>query len=152
VLLGHVDVDSGQILVCDPCYLGHSWKRGEKFKDYRPCLVTWKGKVTKIDMGKMIEEGINYATPLPQFGNLTMNQLAAKKLAVAVPIPPTGEFSYDGCCKATQSPNLGGPLNHTTGHAGAGVVVQSGYGDGTYPVYAFYNEEGRIVRVEVCFD
>jgi len=29
--------------------------------------------------------------------------------------------------------------------------VSSGYGDGVYPVYATYNHEGRIVKLEVVF-
>ena len=40
-------------------------------------------------------------------------------------------------------------LNYDVGHAGLGVVFQSGYGDGTYPVFATFNEEGRIMKVEV---
>jgi hypothetical protein len=37
------------------------------------------------------------------------------------------------------------------GHAGLGMVVSTGYGDGTYPVYAEFNEEGRIAKVWVEF-
>jgi hypothetical protein len=42
-------------------------------------------------------------------------------------------------------------FNHDRGHAGLGVVVQTGYGDGIYPVYAKFNELGRIARVWVDF-
>jgi hypothetical protein len=38
------------------------------------------------------------------------------------------------------------------GHAGAGVAVSSGYGDGVYPVFAHYNKDGRVARVEIIFD
>ncbi len=37
-------------------------------------------------------------------------------------------------------------------HEGKGVVVGTGYGDGTYPVTATFNREGRVVRVSVDFD
>jgi hypothetical protein len=37
------------------------------------------------------------------------------------------------------------------GHAGLGVVVSTGYGDGVCPVYAQLNDEGRIARVRVEF-
>ena len=37
------------------------------------------------------------------------------------------------------------------GHAGLGIVVSTGYGDGVYPVYAEFNDEGRIARVWVEF-
>ena len=37
------------------------------------------------------------------------------------------------------------------GHAGLGVVVTTGYGDGVYPVYAEFNDDGRIANVCVEF-
>jgi hypothetical protein len=51
----------------------------------------------------------------------------------------------------------GGGLDHrqfnfNMGHAGLGVCVSTGYGDGTYPVFATFNEDGRVVKVEVEFD
>jgi hypothetical protein len=42
-------------------------------------------------------------------------------------------------------------FHYDLGHAGLGVVVSTGYGDGVYPVYAEFNEEGRIARVWVEF-
>jgi hypothetical protein len=33
-----------------------------------------------------------------------------------------------------------------------GVVVPSGYGDGTYKVYVKKNHEGRVIRLLVVFD
>jgi hypothetical protein len=37
------------------------------------------------------------------------------------------------------------------GHPGLGVVVSTGYGDGVYPVYAEFNEEGLVAKVCVEF-
>jgi hypothetical protein len=59
---------------------------------------------------------------------------------------PTGEFSYDGACRATLTKEGVGQLNFKRGHAGAGVAFST-KGDGTYPVFAEYDKEGRIVRV-----
>jgi hypothetical protein len=42
-------------------------------------------------------------------------------------------------------------FNYDLGHVGLGMVVSTGYGDGTYPVYAEFNDEGRIARVWVEF-
>jgi hypothetical protein len=42
-------------------------------------------------------------------------------------------------------------LNYDLGHAGLGVVVSTGYGDGMYPVYAEFTDEGRIAKVWVEF-
>ena len=56
------------------------------------------------------------------------------------------DYSYSGACAATLGENSAGEL----GLASA-VAVSSGYGDGVYPVYAHYNHEGRIERLEVVF-
>ena len=37
------------------------------------------------------------------------------------------------------------------GHAGLGVCVSTGYGDGTYPVEVKRNDEGRIAAVRIVF-
>ena len=42
-------------------------------------------------------------------------------------------------------------FNYDLGHAGLGIVVSTGYGDGVYPVYAEFNDEGRIAKVCVEF-
>ncbi|MGH7172938.1 MAG: DUF4241 domain-containing protein [Gemmataceae bacterium] len=42
-------------------------------------------------------------------------------------------------------------FHYDLGHPGLGVVVSTGYGDGTYPVFAEFNEEGRIAKVLVEF-
>lgn len=42
-------------------------------------------------------------------------------------------------------------FNYDMGHAGLGVVVSTGYGDGCYPVYAEFNDEGRGKKVWVEF-
>lgn len=56
------------------------------------------------------------------------------------------DYSYSGACAATLSENSAGQLG-----IGDAVAVSSGYGDGVYPVYAHYNHEGRIERLEVVF-
>ena len=32
------------------------------------------------------------------------------------------------------------------------MTLQTGYGDGVYPVTAHYNKDGRIAKVEIVFD
>lgn len=103
VKIGEVGVDSGQLMVCDPCYINSEWKK----TDYTT-------KTTDEDLKKL-----------------------------------KGEFSYAGACEATLGKEKAGQLNFKMGHAGAGVALSSGYGDGCYPVYATYNEDGRIVRITV---
>lgn len=38
------------------------------------------------------------------------------------------------------------------GSEGLGIAVSTGYGDGSYPVYAYLNKEGRVARVMIDFD
>ena len=42
-------------------------------------------------------------------------------------------------------------FDYDLGHPGLGVVVSTGYGDGTYPVFAEFNNEGRVASVTVEF-
>lgn len=42
-------------------------------------------------------------------------------------------------------------FDYDLGHPGLGVCVSTGYGDGVYPVYAEYGDEGRIAKVWVEF-
>jgi hypothetical protein len=42
-------------------------------------------------------------------------------------------------------------FDYDLGHPGLGVVVSTGYGDGTYPVFAEFNEDGRIAKFWVEF-
>ena len=42
-------------------------------------------------------------------------------------------------------------FGYDLGHSGLGIVVSTGYGDGVYPVYAEFNDDGRIASVCVEF-
>jgi hypothetical protein len=93
--IGGVGVDSGQIMVGDPCYLS-DWKDND-FSD----------------------------------------QAVANRAQT---------YDYAGACAQTLSPRRAGMLDQ-----GRAVVSSTGYGDGFYPVYATYNEDGIIVKLEVVF-
>lgn len=59
VSLGTVGVDSGQLMVCDPCYIGDSWekepfdrnKKSKKFSYLGACTATNHGKGGQIGGG-----------------------------------------------------------------------------------------------------
>jgi hypothetical protein len=48
------------------------------------------------------------------------------------------------------------PVNHSVPHAhgrnGQGIIASTCWGDGTYPVYAELNSEGRFGRIIIDFD
>jgi len=100
VKIGEVCVDSGQLMIIDPCYL-HDWKDGEFFLD-------------KNNEGIPTEE-----------------------------LPPEKFNHYHEACLATCSKEMCGEVLN-----GLGVVFGSGWGDGTYNVYA-WRECGRIMAVLV---
>lgn len=57
-----------------------------------------------------------------------------------------GDYSYLGACATTISQNVG-ELG-----SGSAVVFNTGYGDGYYPVYVQYNEDGRVSKVVIDFE
>jgi len=89
VKIGECGVDSGQLLIIDPCYLS-SWKDGE-----------YAGEDKKSDN------------------------------------------SYARACGITVSGNSAGEVKE------GGVVFASGYGDGCYPVMAYYNADSRITQIKI---
>lgn len=56
-----------------------------------------------------------------------------------------GEYSYHGA-SATSLDSQAGTLG-----GGLSVVFNTGYGDGVYPVYAKFDEEGRIAKIVIDF-
>ena len=60
-------------------------------------------------------------------------------------VKKAGEYGYLGACNATLTEGYG-----TLG-MGNSVVFTTGYGDGLYPVYAEFNEDGRIAKVVIDF-
>jgi len=57
-----------------------------------------------------------------------------------------GNYTYQGA-SATTLANDAGELG-----IGSAVVFSTGYGDGYYPVYVQYNEDGRISKVVIDFE
>jgi hypothetical protein len=67
-------------------------------------------------------------------------------------------FNYGGCATATLSEKQAGAMHFKKGFEGAGVVFSTGFGDGLYPVYATFSDEGewgtrvKSIRVEFIED
>ena len=144
-LIGHVAVDSGQLLLCDPSYIDSEWEK-EDFQDIR----IYKNIITG-DTLQYRKDFANYEQVIPKY-NMTMNQLNdtgqwERFEAHSVDNP----FSYNACAQATLSQNGYGQLNFKLGHEGAGVAFSTQIGDGYYPVQAVYDEDGNLLKVEVLF-
>jgi hypothetical protein len=145
-LIGHVGVDSGQLLLCDPCYIDSEWKK-EEFTDIR----VYQHKTTKdtLTFGK---DFAHYDDGIDKYGGKTMNELNSTEEWEEIDAPPAKEsFSYNACTKATLSEEGFGQLNYKLGHPGVGVAFSTAFGDGVYPVYAVYDDLGVLTKVEVLF-
>lgn len=145
-LIGHFGVDSGQVLICDPCYIDSEWKH-EEFEDVRRYQHN-DGTVLQYKRDFPHFEAI-----ISKYGK-SMNQIIADKEAVEMPddVPSEHPFSYNACCKETLKPKGFGQLYYEAGHAGVGVVSSTGWGDGYYLVYAYIDDRsGRVTRIVIDF-
>lgn len=139
--LGEVSVDSGQLLISDPCYIDSEWV-DEPFVDIR--------RYFHLETEKVLEYRVDfqhYGEKIPDLGQ-SMNEMQAEGAVVAIPNEPPDSlyrYSYNGACNATTNGDYG-ELRFRNGATGAGVVFASGWGDGFYPVFGEFRA-GRIVRV-----
>ena len=150
VLMGQVSVDSGSLLVGDPCYLPFE---DNNTPGQTPVLDT----VTNKTYQYIYEEDqlVPGAEVMPHWDALipgttiTFNQGRERGRLVQIPHPEDKSFSRAGCSWATcHSANGFSEL----GACGEAVVFRSGYGDGVYEVWGRRNAEGRIVEVRILMD
>lgn len=144
-VLGYAAVDSGQLMICDPCYIDSQWEN-EDFADIR----VHENKLTKkrLTFGKDFG---NYMEIIPEYGK-NMNELIDTGDWIDVERPPAAHgFSYNACAVATLSRNGYGQLKFRLGHDGAGVAFGTAYGDGYYPVIGTF-KDGIITSVRVDFE
>jgi len=143
VLIGEVAVDSGQLMICDPCYIDSQWEN-EDFEDIRVYKNEHTGRTLTYP-----KDFTSYEDVLPEYGK-TMNVLISEHdWKITESAEPKSGFSYNACAKATLSEDGHGELKFKLGHVGAGLAFSTAYGDGMYPVYAKYDKDGVIVSVTV---
>lgn len=140
VRLGEVGVDSGQLMITDPCYVDSEWTTEEY----------GQGRIyDDPDTGLSYEQGRGFRAHddvIPSLG-ATVQELAVTGRLVERPKSPPYTYSYNGACQATSHYGYG-ELSYRLGHAGAGVAFNTYMGDGVYPVYGEMHD-GRMVRVYV---
>lgn len=143
VFLGAAGVDSGQLMISDPCYVDSEW-RHEPFADDRVYKDSQTGVVVRWGRDFM-----RFDQPLEPYGESPAALIDAGRLVQLPPPlkPETFNYSYNGACQATLSDGYG-ELTFRDGQPGAGVVFQSGWGDGFYPIYG-EKHDGRFMRVYV---
>lgn len=161
VKAGVVGVDSGQIMISDPCYLDSEWDRDQDVVCIPP--EVWKdrktGKTYAYGGFNNIPEEMkvdvlfdNWQEPLKDYDGKTPNDVKENWERVEVPEEHSlkGKFSYAGACHTTGDDGYG-QLNYNLGHPGAGVVSNTLIGDGCYPVFARLDDDGRVEGLAVDF-
>lgn len=137
VKIGVVGVDSGQLMLCDPCYIESEWRRDDTFQDIR----RYQNKEGRVIQYRVEFE--HFQCKIKPYDK-TVNELIADGTFKEIPNPVNRNFSYGGACSVTLQPTEekfkdgANQLNFKLGHAGAGVAFNTGLGDGCYDVYAEY--------------
>ncbi len=136
VYMGTVGVDSGNLIICDPGYIDTEWKK-EDFEDVRI--------YRNVDTGDTLQYLVdfnNYESPIEKYDGQTMNQLnRTGRWEQVEEFTYKNPFSYNACAQTTCL-NGFGELG-----VGTGVVLSTTIGDGTYPVYGKFNDDGILDSV-----
>jgi hypothetical protein len=137
IFLGHVGVDSGQLMITDPCYVNDF--KSNDFDDVR----RYQHKETK-DILQYEKDFIHYEQVIPKY-KMTMNELNAKGIFEGMPLASNDDsYSYNGACHQTSyDEKQGGELGKSLG------VAFSTHDDGYYSVYGYMNDDNRIMKVEI---
>lgn len=113
--IGDVGVDSGQLMITDPCYV----------KDFDS------------------QEDVDFFESLPE--SVDLNSHHNEEPLNSYP------YTYGGASAASCNRDRGSSLTGENGFSSMGACFSTGYGDGVYPVYLEYNNEGRVKSVTVEF-
>lgn len=119
VRLGEVGVDSGQLMITDPCYIDQEWQHDLALDEDTVAEIVGRRQSSQVEAG---DDAPGDGQKLPS-------------------------YSYGGVMEATLS-NGYGELAYRLGHPGAGVAFLTAWGDGVYPVYGEMHD-GRMIRVYI---
>lgn len=146
--IGEVGVDSGNLIVCDPCYIDSQWKK-EEFEDIRDYQDIKTKKIYRYQ-----RDFPDFAHRLDRYAGKNPNELIAEGRWKKVPEKEVKGFSYNAACH--KGDKLYKQLNYELGHAGVGVAFNSGLGDGSYKVMARigivkgWGERVKEIRIKLC--
>jgi hypothetical protein len=140
VEIGVVGVDSGSIVITDPCYIDSEWEKEELVQ--KPAIILFPNGATE----QVISCSKRWFELVERINDGELKIIEDNGFDKA-----KNNFSYPACANQTLDKGYG-QLNYKMGHAGVGVVTSSGYGDGCYPVIAkIEKESGRVKEIRVVF-
>ena len=102
--------------------------------------------MNKIDISRIIEMAWEDRTPFEAIeATYNLSEKEVKELM------NDKSYSFTGaCCQTLENPNKGGEIGN-----GLGLSFATGYGDGSYPIYAYYEESEswgkRVKKIEIEF-
>lgn len=156
VHLGSFEITSGKVHVSDPCYTDLGSGKTVKVKNGKyDCYVEYSNDYFDWERVRSIEISLESGNDYIYINELTVDSgqmgiFEAKSYLNDSIGEVTDEMEigdtpfYKICCHTTLSEQQCGIVKN-------GLVSSSGYGDGSYPVYAKYNKDNEIVGIKVEF-
>ena len=126
ILVGHCGVDSGMIMIVDPCYLHdvHRYKKLLPNMIKNNFLNLMKSGKTDMENKKDYENMNRFCKSKQEAINITEN--------------------WKGVCTDQEK-------NSEPKEYASGVLSHTRGGDGVFPVYAYLDKENRVAKLEIVF-
>ncbi|TVV43110.1 hypothetical protein [Thalassolituus sp. C2-1] len=140
--LGEIFVDSASILITDPMYVDHEWRRDVEYEDSRIYKYVPTGKIYRFGV-----DFSHYEEIIPDL-NKTPNVLIKENNFVQLELERKFTYSLPGSMYASSSKSGYAELEFRKGHTGAGICVRTVHGDGGYQVYG-ERYKGNIYRIYI---
>jgi hypothetical protein len=166
---GSVDVDSGSIWIGDPCYvmqddesmrssdLGESW--GELTSIYHDRSGETKYQLEWFHWDRARDDYLfNHPKWLKYLNEYKGHPDSHKRgtevntIKEAVIQEAYAEYEVSNPFTPITKPAQFACFGHRPGEAGLGIMMNTAYGDGTYPVFVEYNSENKIAQATIVFD
>jgi len=164
IKIGEVGVDSGQLLITDPCYIGKVFEDAAK-KHYPKTYIKYWGRDKEKVSAALMERGYDVNRMTQRADRIEVESVAKAELVVhdvLRPLQNTLKFCYTTVaagdvygliCAEHAKGGRHAQLRFAKGHDGLGVVFSPGFGDGCYQVFATLRDCGewgtRVAKVEI---
>ena len=146
--IGVVGVDSGQVVILDPCYIESEWVRNGEGDDW---AVAFWGRDEDAVEAEFGQSPLSVASAADATNLVARIEAFCSERELLVRTSRRSGSSYDLCGDATMSDTGAGQLNYRLGHPGLAVASGTLDGDGVYPVYA-RRRDGMIAELRIVFD